>query len=435
MTVPNTYCEVILSFLILAAPTIVNANNPTPIPWPVGSSENQMDSTKTLMNSYGDPQNDWSLGMFHAGVDFDSHTESPPCYDVRCVIDDAVISHWYGTPFQPDTLPWQWVVVTTEGTDSLNHEEFGWSYGHLSDPRVPPHYWNLWDPISKGDLITTMNPYVQTIHTHFKWTTWDHDNTCYVNPLDYLTPSPIQGSGFTWTFNPKGYTPSFEYFFLADTLTCLWPIDPDDVPGIMLDENDLSDNVDVFFGFGLQGEGQSTTPACGRNDLAPERIKWDMIRETTSEDDTLETNFVVNFDCLLSSQGQNEKVWQLYFRHDLDDMCSYIPDSLSHEGLIVCLTNCGDMQGWDNLGIDNIEESCWDTNADYQFNDDTVNPVLAAYKDGPYRLDVTCFSHGDPAVEFPQSINCELHNFSPALREVFILDLETDQTYYHAEWV
>jgi len=45
------------------------------------------------MNSYGDPQNNWSLGIFHCGIDIDSWTETPNCDDIRNVLDgDAVIS-------------------------------------------------------------------------------------------------------------------------------------------------------------------------------------------------------------------------------------------------------------------------------------------------------------------------------------------------------
>ncbi|MCD4775141.1 MAG: hypothetical protein K8S15_03720 [Candidatus Aegiribacteria sp.] len=52
-----------------------------------------MNNTKTLMNSYGDPQNNWSLGIFHCGIDIDSWTETPNCDDIRNVLDgDAVIS-------------------------------------------------------------------------------------------------------------------------------------------------------------------------------------------------------------------------------------------------------------------------------------------------------------------------------------------------------
>ena len=102
-----------------------------------------------------------------------------------------------------------------------------------------------------------------------------------------------------------------------------------------------------------------------------------------------------------TNQGDDNRVRQLYFRHQLG---AVFPED-DGDGLIVCLTNCGDMQGWTNLGIDNIQENCWNTNAHFEDPDDTVNPVLAAYKDGPYRIDVTCYSHGEPAIERNQSID------------------------------
>ncbi|MCK5036193.1 MAG: T9SS type A sorting domain-containing protein [Candidatus Sabulitectum sp.] len=146
--------------------------------------------------------------------------------------------------------------------------------------------------------------------------------------------------------------------------------------------------------------------------------------------------YLVNFNCPLNNQ-ENEKVWQLYFRHDLDDMYDYGPSAGDHDGLIFCLTNCGDTQAWENLGIDNIQENSWQTNSNHLYSGETNNPVLAAFPDGAYQLDVTCYAH-DETVTFPESsenLSCELHNFSPALRKVSIIDLETDQTYYHAEWI
>ncbi|MBD3370190.1 hypothetical protein GF402_07500, partial [Candidatus Fermentibacteria bacterium] len=166
------------------------------------------------------------------------------------------------------------------------------------------------------------------------------------------------------------------------------------------------------------------------DDLVPERIGWSIVRETPTGEVTVETRYVVHFHCPLSYE-ETEKPRLLYFRHDLEDM---YPDD--GQGLIVCLSNCGDMQGWDNLGIDNIEENCWDTNSNHLFSGDVTNPVLAAYADGPYRLDVTCYSHddpGNPAVEFDQSIDCELHNFSPVVQEVVISGSSGEV--YHAEWI
>jgi len=93
--------------------SVSRANDPSMIPWPVGSTEGQMNNTKTLMASYGDPVNGW--GEFHAGIDIDANTESPSCDEVRSVLDgDVVISNMYR--FYADSA-YQWTVITTEGTD------------------------------------------------------------------------------------------------------------------------------------------------------------------------------------------------------------------------------------------------------------------------------------------------------------------------------
>ncbi|MCD4848209.1 MAG: hypothetical protein K8R76_08465, partial [Candidatus Aegiribacteria sp.] len=410
------------------------ANDPTSVPWPVGTDQN---ATKTLLNSYGEP-NTWSEGRFHAGIDIDSQTESGGDGDeVRCVIDGVVteIRDFYIGGIT------QWVVVTAEGTGIGDHEDYGWWYEHLNNPYVSPY--SLWvgKPVVVGTNLGCMHPDVTTPHIHFKWSWWEWPVTdelwdwCYVNPLDYLNPEPEQGANFDWIFNPNNNDPAFRSFFLEDMVPSSWPSSAGSVPGIMLDEYNLLEDVDLFFGFSLRGQGQSTTTGCGRDDLVPERIGWNLIRETTSGDELLEENYIVNLDCPLSNEDGNEKVWQLYFRHEMGPVFPGDGD-----GLIVCLTNCGDMQGWEGIGIENIEENCWDTNINYEFSDDVINPVLAAYPDGSYQIDVTCFTHvndvlPNPEVQFMRSIDCELHNFYPALREVSMLDLETDQTYYHAEWV
>ncbi|MCD4775137.1 MAG: M23 family metallopeptidase, partial [Candidatus Aegiribacteria sp.] len=102
-----------LGLLLMSAIT-VHANDPDPdTPWPVGSTDSLMNFTKTLMTSYGDPVNGW--GEFHAGIDIDANTESPSCDEVRSVIDgDVVISNMYR--FYADSA-YQWIVITTEGTD------------------------------------------------------------------------------------------------------------------------------------------------------------------------------------------------------------------------------------------------------------------------------------------------------------------------------
>jgi hypothetical protein len=435
----------VMLFLLL---TSAFANDPASIPWPVGSTPPIMNSTKTLMNSYGDPQNAWGDG-FHCGVDFDVWTEPPLGTTlVRCVHGETgspvVISrrlqdYWRGY--------YEWTVITTPGTDEYNHEDYGWCYEHLTNPvdLVTPENsddgvpgWQLWEEINVGEQIASMNPDVETQHTHFKWTTWDFDDWCYVNPLDYLTPS-ASGSNYTWTFNPSGYTPAFELFFGEQRIPEAWPASPTLVvedPNFLKDENNLSGAVDVFIGYGLSGVGQTTMPECGRNDLAAERIFWKIRMNTVSGYQDIVNKWLVNFDCPLTYQD-TENCKLLYFKWDLDQLnniFTYIPDELDHEGLIVCLTNCGDAEGWDNLGIDNIEENWWQTNAVLDGTEVTINPTLAAFPDGAYQLEATLYSH-DSNVSETYDVSCELHNFAPALREVFILNSATQEEYYHGEWV
>ncbi|MCD4849087.1 MAG: M23 family metallopeptidase, partial [Candidatus Aegiribacteria sp.] len=425
--------NVILLIGIVAVTAVsLYANDPTVVPWPVGSTLGEMNQTKTIMNSYGDPNGSWANQFFHCGIDIDEQSAS--CDEVRCVHGNEALGEFVVVSKRLEGFSKgysQWVVVTTEGTDSLNHEDYGWCYQHLFSPYPP-----IWDTVSVGDLIAVMHPQVAVPHVHFKWTTWDYNEWCYVNPLNYLDTAPNQGDHFDWIFNPDGYPNDFESFFLIDDIPDNWSDDPNVVFNDTLDRSALGldvvpyvADVDLFFGFSLLGRGDNTHPDWERNDLAPERIQWNIIRETSSRDITLTENYVVNFDCPLSWNSHDISILH-YFRLDLDELYSHITGE--YEGLITCLTNCGDMQGWENLGIDNIEENCWDTNIDYQFSDDATNPILAAYKDGPYLIDVTCSSHGDPAVEFEQSINCELHNFAPVVEEV-IVSGSTGEI-YHAEW-
>jgi len=174
---------IILTATLLCMTSSAYSDDPTSIPWPVGDDLPEMYQTKTLMNSYGDPNGSWADRKFHCGIDIDSHTSSPNCTDVRCVhgeegVEDVVISRMFEEFFDGYL---QWTVVTTPG-DSLIHEEYGWCYEHLSDPRIQG--WEEWMAIEEGEYIAPMHPYVATPHIHFKWTAWDFDPWCYVTPLD-----------------------------------------------------------------------------------------------------------------------------------------------------------------------------------------------------------------------------------------------------------
>ena len=291
----------------------------------------------------------------------------------------------------------------------------------MSSPYEHEHDW--WTAIGKGELIAEMCPYVQpVVHTHFMWTTWNYDNIGYVSPLDYLNGAPVQGEHFDWIFNPQEYPSIFESFFLADVIPASWPTNPSAVFSDTLDRNTLgldvapNGDIDLFFGYSLLGRGDYTNPYHERNDLTAERIKWDIVRETQSGDEEIESNYVVNFDCPLSNL--EEEIPELhYFSLDLDELYNYVTDE--YGGLIVCLSNCGDMQGWEGLGIDNIGENCWNTNSDYLFSGDVTNSILAAYPDGPYRVEVIAYAW-DETVTDTVSIDVELHNFSPVIEEVVI---------------
>ncbi|MCD4701275.1 MAG: hypothetical protein K8S24_05390 [Candidatus Aegiribacteria sp.] len=80
---------VVFALEILSIPA--NANDPTNVPWPVGSTLSEMNQTKTIMNSYGEP-NTWSERRFHSGIDIDALTETGGDGDeVRCVINGVYL--------------------------------------------------------------------------------------------------------------------------------------------------------------------------------------------------------------------------------------------------------------------------------------------------------------------------------------------------------
>ena len=99
---------------------MLNANVPTIVPWPVGYTLDNLEITKTIMNSYGDP----NVSIFHTGIDIQYETTG--CDQVRCVYGYDIVS----APDEPDVIITdiyedfkdgftQYSVVTTEGTDSL----------------------------------------------------------------------------------------------------------------------------------------------------------------------------------------------------------------------------------------------------------------------------------------------------------------------------
>lgn len=416
----------LLAGVVLLLTVTSFANNPTTIPWPVGSTPAQMSYAKTLMNSYGDPCNDW--GTFHAGIDIDENTEATNGTYVRCVINGYV-----RRITDAGDLGWQVVIAPTMESDN------GWVYGHLCDPTVPNPENQGWttigQAINQGDLIQLMDPnLIGPVHVHFSWVDVWNVGISLANPLDYLVPEP-EGSSY-WQFSPEALIPEFKFLILPEKWAYEWPTwwqNESEVAEDSIPRDFISGDVDVFFGVTLQGEAMGQVTSTG---LAPERVYWELIREQVPEPVTLSQNYVYNFDCPLDKDDETSE--KVFFNRLMTNL-------LNTDAPMICLTNCGSEQGWEDLGIENIEENSWRTNRiSGTYNQETSNPVLAMYPDGEYSIEVACYSHTndpipappdpDPAVAYSASIPCELHNFQPALREVSMLDLATDQVYYHAVW-
>ncbi|NOQ23133.1 MAG: hypothetical protein GQ565_10870, partial [Candidatus Aegiribacteria sp.] len=414
-------CTVLLAVLFIVSAVTV-ANDPSHgIPWPVGSLE-LMDEAKPLMNGYGDRCN--GRDKFHTGIDIDDCTEPDSGNRVRCVEDGFIAKMWD----QGESSGWSVIVTPTP------ESQYGWCYTHLENPSEE---WEEDEEIYEGDLIDTMNVHgAMETHLHFSWINRNEIETSLVNPLDYLVNEP-EGSDY-WEFNPDELTPEFKHMFLPEYWAYEWPTqypNTDSVEADIIPDDDLSGDVDFFFGVTLQA-GDISTDEKIYVDCVPERVYWELIRETESGSDVLSTNYVVNFDCALTNDDETAKMFTFYWL-----MFNLFG---GNKAGFMCLTNCGEIQGWESLGIGNIKENSWVTDKHYNQMPvaPTINPVLAEYPDGSYSIDVTCFAHvndvvptPNPEVTFDVSIPCELHNFSPALRKVSILDAATDQTYYHAKWV
>ncbi len=328
-------------------------------PWPVGFDTTGMNTSRTLLNSYGDMNGSWEDGWFHGGIDIDATTGFFDCNEVRCV--DA----GYATEVEEIPIPGtqdetQWYVIICDELGGV--VENGWAYEHLTQPSFSEE-----DYVAEGQLIGYMHDSVLSVpHVHFKWTDWDNVFYSYVNPLFYLNPAPIADSNYVWEFNPQNYDPPFEFFFLPQILYTDW----DDLTvsatfDSILDPSNLTGCVDLFLGLSLRGDGMPLGQGIGRDDLAPQRIKWCTIRETSSGDQFIDTMYVVDFDCILS---QNDIRFQmLYFKHTMLDM-------FGKNALLFCLSNCIYTDGWD--GIDNIYEEAWKTNYNCEGTSVTENLFL-----------------------------------------------------------
>ncbi|MBD3277269.1 MAG: peptidoglycan DD-metalloendopeptidase family protein, partial [Candidatus Aegiribacteria sp.] len=276
----------VLTALLAVVNGVTYANDPDlDTPWPVAFALSGMNISHTLMNSYGDLNGSWDDSMLHSGIDIDATTGDPDCNEVRCV-DDGYVTLIDSVEIDGNTTEYEWIVIICDELGGA--VENGWSYGHLTAPEVGFEQY-----VPEGTLIGYMNENVNPPHVHFMWNAWNNNHFGKCNPLKYLDHAPLFEEGYTWEFDPEEY--DHRYFFLPDMDYSAWePYTVAEFFAMMLDESELSGNVDFFFGVGLRGDGETGGEGDGRNDLAPQKIKWDVVREYPTGDQILDTRYVVD---------------------------------------------------------------------------------------------------------------------------------------------
>ena len=234
------------------------------------------------------------------------------------------------------------------------------------------------------------------------------------NPLDHLVPEALVSAGYRWVVNFSAVKSTFflEDHDALDWMT-VWP-DSSLVLPDTLERNDLSGGVDLFLACWCQGWDQIGPPPSTY--VMPQKIFWELKEYDSASSSWISvfSRYVVDFDGELGNSGSAPSDWEEFKRFYF----AYLGGSLLiGDSYISCLTNCGDAEGWD--GINNIEENCWQTDSDNQFSGVATNPVLAAFPDGPYRIDVTSYAW-DTTVTHGDTIDVELHNFDPVVEKVII---------------
>jgi len=116
-----------IAYLIAIA--LVISSKASAIPWPVGTSGPDSDNSYSLMNTYGEMNNNWvDVGPgvdinFHTGIDIsyeDTGTENVWC------IEDGVFTHCYAF-LDPDQGIWEYIAVVCPSPSS----DEGWCYCHV----------------------------------------------------------------------------------------------------------------------------------------------------------------------------------------------------------------------------------------------------------------------------------------------------------------
>ncbi|MCD4701447.1 MAG: M23 family metallopeptidase, partial [Candidatus Aegiribacteria sp.] len=371
-------------------------------------------------------------GNFHAGIDLHL-TEYTEPGDPEIVY--AVESGWvtyveYLSDIEPSG---QWVMVICE---TLTADE-GWAYLHVDDP-----IFSQGQPVSAGNPIAVVfQPPAPipgfTPHLHFQrsypeWTEASGAPEGLGNPLEWLLP-PL--GALYWHFIPQPAPPEHPWcYFIADLTIAEW----DDWGSIedfhedTLAADELQGSVDIIQGFSLITSGDVGTQELGACPVAPYRIEWDCVKlgNTTDADEIVFNRRVVSFEGNIGAMNDYEKYQQFYFKfHKLDVL---FPDPPVSYGDAVCITNCGDAVDWD--GINNIEESCWNTALEAEGTGESYHPRNMVTPDGLYRIDVTAYAWDVTEMQVV-SIECMLCNTKEIAQQVRLSDAVTDEDIWHAEWV
>ncbi|GEM_PF-1387333 len=404
------------------------------IPWPLAPA----DSTHKIDGSYGGSNIPWDSvsssnpsGNFHSGIDlFLTELTLPGQEEVVYSVEAGVVTDVLdGAPPSAE----QWFVVC----DSLTSEE-GWAYLHVTNPFGKGYE----DIVGFYDSLACVHQDTSSYsHLHFMRSGREYNITYgpagRMNPLSVLDPAPT-GSSYIWQFDPQPDSTQHPWcYFLADKTIEDWEADWTDSLDIFedtLSADDLHGSVDLIQGFSLWGYGDCVTqPGIDEFWLEPYRIRWDLVLEGSipSSDKVLVENYLVSFDGLVGSFDDWEKYRQFFFR--FTNLDTYFPGKY---GDIICLTNCGDAQGWSGLGISNIEEGCWNTALALGGSGENYNPILQdpSASDGFYRIDVTAYAW-DTTDSQRVSIDCQVCNTREVAQEVVLTDAATRSEVWRAEWV
>ncbi|PIE53308.1 hypothetical protein CSA37_01865 [Candidatus Fermentibacteria bacterium] len=377
-------------------------SSPSPCPWPVGAPGTQ-NITRTIRNAYGNCHGRWGNEdtNFHMGVDIESYNGN---IDVRAAAAGVCTDVQMGQGEQ-------YVVVICDSKSSTH----GWAYGHLDSVQVSATGLDLraGDYVNENEKFAVMapsNPSIpHTQHLHFSWSEakYDEQNGSTIDPLDYLVPNNL-----TWVW---GRMNNYEYVeYIEDMDYRQWP---ETAVSIYtwehrLLENSLRGNVDILYGYCLEGIGSIGNDWC-INNVVPHSLKWSVFSRNNGT--KFFTRWVVKFAGELGLvPGDNDRYMQHFF--------SLSPHYLGIPGqaLLTCITNADPYASAfpdpAEPGISNIQEDNWNTLMHWDGYVNVSTPYEALTPDDCYIIQIDSETHDGSTHSY--RTKCILDNFYPFVEEV-----------------